>query len=466
MNHRMPRTTAFLCALALPVLSLLAACGGGESNNFSANCPTGLVEQAESPVRVTFWHAMTVANRDTLERMVGEFNASHDKIEVQAVFQGTYDENLTKYFTSLRGGDLPDLVQIEDTGAQRMVDSGSVVRAQDCIDADQYDLSDHLERVIAYYSIEDKLWPYPFNVSSPVLYYNRTAFERAGLDPDKPPATLEEIREYSQKLVDSGIVRHGIALELAAWHFEQWLAKEGEPFVDHDNGRKGRATQVLFDNDVGRAMFQWLDSMVDDGLAVSVGRNPSGADALLAIGSGDAAMTVATSAAMRSVFGVLESGQFPDVTVGVGPMPGVTAEGGGGVEVGGAALFVVNRSSEVEQEAARIFAQWLNEPAQQAEWHVGSGYIPIRKSAAEMPAVRDLWSELPHFRIAYDQLLAGELNVASAGSVIGPYEAVREAILKAMEQMLLEGKAPDAALADAAKEANAAIEEYNSRVGR
>jgi sn-glycerol 3-phosphate transport system substrate-binding protein len=463
---RNPTTAApALAAIPLLLLPLAAACGGG-GNNFSAECPIGLVEQATSPVRVTFWHSMTVANRDTIERLVSEFNASHDKIQVEAVFQGTYDESATKYFTSLRGGDVPDLVQIEDTGTQRMIDSGSVARAQDCVDAEGYDLSDYLERVIAYYRVEGELWPYPFNVSSPVLYYNRTAFERAGLDPNRPPATLEEIRDYSRQLVDSGVVRHGVALELAAWHFEQWLAKEGEPFVDNDNGRAGRATRVLFGNDAGRAMFQWLDSMVDDGLAVNVGRNPSGADTLLAIGSGDAAMTIATSAAMRSVFGVLESGEFPDVTVGVAPMPGISAQDRGGIEVGGAALWVVNRSPAAEQEAARIFAQWLNAPEQQAAWHVGSGYIPIRVSAAGMPAVQELWSELPHFRVAYDQLLAGELNIASAGSVIGPYEEVREAILNAMEQMLLQGKDPDAALDDAVSQSDDAIEAYNSRVGR
>jgi sn-glycerol 3-phosphate transport system substrate-binding protein len=453
-----------LSALTAPIIAVFAACGGGDGGGFSDECPIGLVDEESGPVRVVFWHAMTAANRDTLERMVSEFNASQDRVIVEPVFQGTYDDNLAKYFTALRGDTLPDIIQIEDTGAQRMIDSRTVVRAQDCITAEQYDLSDYLERVIAYYSINGELWPYPFNVSNPVLYYNRTAFERAGLDPDRPPATLDEIRTVSQQLVDSGVVRHGIALELGGWFFEQWLAKAGEPFVDNDNGRTARATSVLFDSDTGRELFRWIDGMVDDGLAVSVGRNPSGADTLLAVGSGDAAMTIGTSAAMRSVFGVLESGQFPDVTVGVGPMPGLVAEDRGGIEVGGAALFVINRSSAIEEEASRIFVRWLNEPAQQAEWHVGSGYIPIRKSATELQAVQDLWAELPHFRVAYDQLLAGETNAASAGTVLGAYEGVREALVTAMEQMLLEGKHPDAALADAADASNTAIEEYNDRI--
>jgi len=460
-----PRSLAlWILALATPFAAVLAACGGNNGGGFSAECPIGLVDKEAGPVRILFWHAMSVANRDTIERMVGEFNASQDRVQVQPVFQGTYDDNLTKYFTALRGGDLPDIIQVEDTAAQRMIDSRTVVRAQDCITAENYDLSDHIERVIAYYSINGELWPYPFNVSNPVLYYNQIAFEKAGLDPQKPPATLDEVRAYSQKLVDSGAANHGIALELGGWFFEQWMAKAGQPFTDNDNGRTARATSVLFDNDTGRELFGWIDSMIDDGLAVSVGRNASGADALLAIGSGDAAMTIGTSAAMRSVYGVLESGEFPDVKVGLATMPGLEAQDAGGIEVGGGAVFIISRSSPAKQEAARILAKWLNEPAQQAEWHVGSGYIPIRKSAAELPAVTELWAESPQFRVAYDQLLSGQTNVASSGTVLGPYEEIREAVVTAMEQMLLQGKDPAAALADAAKAANIAIEEYNRRI--
>lgn len=453
-------TLAMCGALAL----VLSACSSDGGEKFTSDCPTGLAGEAGGPTPVLFWHAMTAANRDTIERMVGEFNASQDRVEVEAVFQGSYDDNTTKYFTALRGGDLPDIVQVEDTSVQRMVDSGSVARAQDCIDAEGYDVSDHLGRVISYYSIEGKLWPYPFNVSNPVLYYNKIAFEKAGLDPEKPPATLDEVRAYSQQLVDSGAVNHGMSFEIGGWFFEQWMAKAGELFVNNDNGRSARATSAMFDNETGRTLFRWIDDMIDDGLATNIGRNPTGADALLAIGSGDVAMTIGTSAAMRSVYGVLESGQFPDVRVGVGPMPGLQAEDEGGVEVGGGALFVVNRSSDEKQEAARIFAKWLNEPEQQAEWHAGSGYIPVRRSAASLPAVTELWAEFPQFRVAYDQLNSGQDNAASAGTVLGPYSEVRDAMIAALEEMILQGKDPDAALKDAAAAADQAIEAYNSRI--
>jgi sn-glycerol 3-phosphate transport system substrate-binding protein len=314
---------------------------------------------------------------------------------------------------------------------------------------------------VAYWSIGGQLWSYPFTAAADLLYYNKRAFEKAGLDPEVAPKTLDEVRLYSQKIVDTGAARHGISIEMHAWSFENWMAKFGQPIVNNDNGRRARATQATFDSDGGRTLFTWLDSMVHDGLAINVGRNPSGADTLLPIGSGDVAMTHGSSAAMRSVYGVLESGEFPDVKIGAAPMAG----GDGGVVVGGASLFIVNKSSPVKQEAARIFAQWLDEPAQQAEWHIGSGYIPLRKSAAALPSIQQFWSENPQFKVAYDELSGDDVTVANSGAVIGPYAEVRLAVVQGMESMLLQGTEPAAALRNAQEAASAAISSYNARLG-
>jgi len=453
--------------LVLAIVSaaaLLAACGGGGGTKQTAvTCPTGLVEAQTSPVEIKFWQAETMANAETLLRLVDEFNASQSEIKVTATFQGTYDESTSKYLAALRGGDLPDIVQVVDWETQRVMDSGSTVKVQDCIDAEKYDMSDYLPRVVAYWKVGGELSSYPFAAATNVLYYNTIAFQKAGLDPAKPPVTLDDVEAYSRKIVDSGAARHGIALEMHSWYIENLLGKAGQVLVNNGNGRDARATEAAFDSDAGRAIFSWIKSMVDGGLAMNVGRNPSGADALLAIGSGDAAMALGSSAGMRSVFGVLESGQFPNVKVGVAPMPGIP--GDGGVLVGGASLFIVNKSSPVKQEAARIFAHWLNEPAQQAEWHVGSGYIPIRRSAAASKSVQDLWAASPQFKVAYDDLAQDRVTAASAGAVVGPFLEVRNAVVGGLESMILQGTDPATALRNAASTASEAIRSYNQRIG-
>lgn len=445
---------ALLCAAASP------ACGGGGDGGTAIGCPMGLVDKATSPVTIDFWFSEQAANQDTVFRMVDRFNASQRRVHVNAAYQGSYDESASKYLAALRGGDLPDIAQVVDFETQRMIDSGSVAKAQECIDAEGYDLSDYLPRVIAYWSVGGELWSYPYTAAADVLYYNELAFEKAGLDPQVPPVTLDDVRAYSQRLVDAGVTGHGISLEMHSWSIENWLAKSDQIIVNNGNGRNARATEAAFDTDATRDLFTWIDEMIDDGLALNVGRNASGADTLLPIGSGDVAMTHGSSAAMRSVFGVLESGEFPNVKVGVAPMAG----GPGGVVVGGASLFIVNRSSAIEQEAARIFARWLNEPEQQAEWHIGSGYIPLRTSTSELPAIREFWAANPQFRVAFDELSGSDVTEANAGAVVGPFIEVRRAIVEAMESMVLQGTSPEDAVRNAARAATDAIESYNERV--
>lgn len=156
--------------------------------------------------------------------------------------------------------------------------------------------------------------------------------------------------------------------------------------------------------------------MVDDGLAeANSNEGPSQTDNLIGIGTHSYAMTIDSSSGLGTVTQVLGSGQYADVEPGVAPMPGVP--GRGGVQVGGAALYIVNKSSPAEQEAAWRFTKYLNEPGQVAIWSAGTGYVPIVKSAVDLAPVQERWAEVPGFKVAYDQLVTGPNNVATAGPV-------------------------------------------------
>ena len=460
----------YLTILAVVLATLLlASCGGGEAEP-SEGTPVGRAEfpTPESPVTFTFWHSMTAANEQTLEALADRFNSTHPWARVNLVFQGTYQDNLNKVLASLGSQELPALTQLEDTTIQRMVDSGAIVPMYEFIERDNYDLSDFEPRIIAYYSVQDKLNSMPFNVSNPILYYNKKALEDVGLDPDKPPRTLQEVREYSEKLIqrDAGgnVTRSGISLEISPWYFEQMMAAHGDLYVNNENGREARATEALFNNEAGLDILTWWQEMVADDLAVNVGRNPSGLDALLAIGVERVVMTIGSSAALRSVVDILESGEFPNVELGTGPMP--LLEGSeGGVVVGGASFWILKARPVAEQEAAWEFVKFLVEPQSQAEWYAGSGYLPIRRSALELEPSVQVQEEYPHFAIAVEQLQAAPGGPATAGAVIGPFAEIREAISSAIERMLLKGGSPEDVLRGAAEEANRALEDYARRVG-
>ena len=334
------KVRAVLTAAGLILVVLAgAACGGGKEAGPSATPPRQIATPS-GPVTISFWHVATGGPKDTLTRLTDQFNASQDRITVSLVFQGTYDDNMNKILASLGSGDLPALAQLDDPKTQLIADSGAAVPVQDFIDAEGYDLSDFLPQVLDYYRVGGRLLGMPFNVTNPILYYNKKAFEKAGLDPQQPPRTLDDVRAYSQKIVDAGVAPHGIALDINPWYFEQMLSKAGAEFVNNGNGREARATEVAFDGPQGLAIFTWWKDMVASGLALNVGRNPTGADQILAIASQQAEMTIGSVSALRSVVNLLQSGQYPDIELGTGFLPG-PAGGTGGVVVGGGALYIM-----------------------------------------------------------------------------------------------------------------------------
>ena len=459
----MSRFLALLIAVLLLSLSLAACGGGGEKAT-----PTGETPGAGPPggtVTINLWHSEAAANLDTLERLISRYNSSQDEVRVQPFFQGTDEETMAKLVTSLRSGQVPAIAFVPEVDTQKMIDSGAVAPVQNFIDREGYDLSDLDEKSIQTYTVQGELWAMPFCSGVPLLYYNKVTFREVGLDPERPPRDLEELRQYSEKILkrdSSGqVVRSGIAIDVQDWT-ERVLAEHGDLFMDNNNGRDGRATKVLFDDDAGRWFFQWWHEMVDEGLAFNVGRNPTFADSLMAIASGRAAMTFSYSSALRSVVDVLEKGAA-GVEIGVGALPGVPG-GTGTPLLFGRVLWILNLRPEREQEAAWKFIKWLMEPEQQAEWFAGSGYLPVSHSAIDLPAAKDVIAKYPLFQVPLDLYLKSPTTPAALGALLGPFRQVREALDQGVEAMLSGAQDPFAALDDAAASANQIIEEYNQRV--
>ena len=470
-----PRSQLLATGVALSLL--FAACGGGGDDDGGggggggdgagavnpADCGFDELAAATKPVEITFWHAMARANVDAVKELVKRFHASQDDVRVKLVQQPGYQESLTKYKAGLSTGDLPDVIQLEETTVQVMLDSQSTIPMQACVDADSYDLTDFLPRATAYYSTDDVLRSMPWSVSNPILMFNVSAFEKAGLDPANPPDTLEEVRAASQKIVDSGAAKYGVALRIEPYINEFLFAKSGATYVNNGNGRKARATAAQLDSDIGLQIWTWWKSMVDDGLALNTGGEAGNIDHLLAIGNKQAAMAFEASGVLGTIREVLESGQFPGVVMGAGPLPALTS--GGGVPVGDGSLWIPKASSPEKRAAAWQLIKFLSEPAQQAYLSFAGGYVPIRKSAPDDPQLAETWSATPIFRVAYDQLVSGPLDDATVGSVIGDYQGVRDAVRDGLTAMLAQGKSPQEALAQAQSAADAAIQEYNTRVG-
>ena len=451
--------------LFVVILSLvLTACGGGGKS--ASN------EATSGPVNITFWHSETASNSDNLVKLVDRFNASQNEVKVEPIYQGG-DQDLTlKLIASMPSGNVPTIAYMSEPYTQPMIDSGQIVPIQQYIDRDKYDLSDFAPAAIAYYTVSNTLYAMPCGLVVPVMYYNKVPFREAGLDPDQPPRDLDEARAVSEKLVQrdsaGNVTRFGFALELHPWYLEVMLAGAGQPYVNNDNGRDGVATEVAFDNDAGRKYFQWWHDMVQDGLALNTGWSPAaGVDALMAVGVNKAVMVLGGSSGMRSIVDVLARGGLEGIEPGVAAVPGIPGavpEGSPGVYT--RSLWIMSARPEAERDAAWKFIRWFAEPEQQAEWFAGSGYLPVRNSAYDLPAAKDIIAQYPEFQIPVDLFAKTATTTAALGPLLGPFEQVRGAVREAIESLLSGAASPDEAMETAVRNANAAIEDYNRRMGR
>jgi len=419
-------------------------------------------------VEITLWHSEFASALNAIQDLARRFNESQSEVKVKLAFQGTSDDNMAKVLSSVRGGQAPTIAYLDEIQAQRIIDSGGFRPVQDFLDLEDYDFSDFDEKTIQFYTVDDKLWAMPISLAVPLLYYNKIPFREVGLDPEKPPKDLEEMKEISRQFVkrDShgNLTRTGMALDINPWYLEVVMGEHGDLYVNNENGREGRATAVEWDGPTGQAFFTWWRDVVKEDLALNVGRALTSPDYLLALGSGQAVMTRASSSGLRSVVDVLEGGLAQtEVDLGIAPLPGVPG-GTGYSAVYSRALWFAKDRPEEEQAAGWKFVKWLMEPEQQAEWFAGSGYLPTRTSSYDLPAAQDIMDKYPGFRVAMDFFLASPVTPATLGPLLGPFNEVREAMLQGLEETVVGDKDPVAALTDASEEANQVIEDYNRRV--
>lgn len=485
MTPRTHRPRALLAALLAAVL-LAAACGGdsGETGDQVAGgdtdggngttCPVDALEDAEGPVDVTLWHAYVGLTNETLNDMAAAYNGSQDRVRIQVENQGaSYEELLRKYRQGIPSRELPGIGIMEDTNTQFLADSGTIVPAGDCAEADGYDgYKDFAPGVVDFYSVDGVLQPASFNVSTVLLYYNRDHFEAAGLDPDSPPETLDEMIEYARQIKAAGVVDRPVVLNMQPWFIEFWLTGAGASLVGNDNGRgEGATTESAFDNDATRDLFQKLKTMQDDGLLNPVPGTEGQFDHYFAIGLEQSSMTIETSTAVTTINSVLEGnldpaelgleGELPpiDVNVDAGPFPGL--EGPGEGQLGGGVWYITNTTPPEVQAAAWDFIKYVNEPENQAQWHLQGSYLPVRQATVDSAEVQDFWATTRPGRwlqVAYEGLQKVDPN--HPGPQIGPYTETRSAVRSALDALLFGGVDVDGAITEADRTITDALESY------
>lgn len=434
-----------------------------------APCPTDALDAADGPIDIVFWHGMANELESPLVELTDAYNASQDKVRVELENQTSYESAIDKY-VAVGASSRPTLIQLPEYVLRSFADSGTTVPAEACLESSGYDTAEFVPRTLTAYSYEGLQRGMPFNVSNPVLFYNRAIFEAAGLDPDAPPVSLEELRAAAEAIVSSEAASVGLVLDSGpdsggGWFLEQWFGRAGEPYADNGNGRLAPATEVYFDNELGVELTTYLQDMIDDGLAVSVGDNAGGQDAFFKLADANerGAMTMSTSAALGSVLAALDAGLGGDIRpadIGVGPMPGPGDVSQ--VQVGGASMWISADKSPEETAAAWDYITYMLSAPSQSTWAAATGYVPIRTDALELEPLLSTYVEDPRFEVAFTQLLSGVDDDTANAPVLGPQREVRVETARAMAAIFA-GADPQTALTDAAEASDVLIRSYNDR---
>ncbi len=424
-------------------------------------CASALPAQAQEQT-ITLWHSMGGRLGVALTALVDRFNAEQKgKIKVEAIFQGPYNDALSKLKASIQTKQLPDIVQVNEIGSHLVYDLKITVPYADLAKKYGHGTNDLLKGIADYYTIDNKLLSMPFNASAPMLYYNRTAFKEAGLDPDRPPTTLQEVRAAAEKLVvKSGnrTTRYGYVSAVDGWLLEQFYGRANLEYCNNGNGRNGLATAVQWDQPAIRSIVRWWGQIMRDGVGLNAGR--SNDDAVAAFTSGRAAMLIFTSAQLRDI---QKSSKFD---VGVANYPSPEPGMNGQVLNGGASIWVIAGLPPAKEKAATEFLAFLGSPQGQATWSTSTGYIPVNAKAVDLPEFKEAVKASPDFAKPAIQLSKVASTPASRGCFMGVMPQARNKINDIVESVILGNAEADAALVEGQKAFAPVIEAYNKSIGK
>lgn len=447
------------------IMSSLAGCGSGktlEEQNASQNNANAETEDQEFSMadakevdgtEISFWHSMGGVNGQAIDTLVEKFNSENEYgITVNAQYQGEYDDSLNKLKSAQIGNMGADLVQVYEIGSRFMIESGWIIPMQEMIDADQYDMSSIEPNLAAYYTIDDQLYSMPFNSSTPIMYYNKDMFEKAGIT--EIPDSLEAIEKVGDQLLEKGGAGEVISLGIYGWFFEQFMGKQGLDYANNGNGRTEAATAVAFDENGGAAniLTAWK-SLYDKGYAPNVGK---GGDAGLAdFSAGKSAITLGSTASLKQILQDV-NGKFE---VGTAYFPKVQSSDEGGVSIGGASLWALNNEDPKKARATWEFIKFLVSAESQAYWNAQTGYFPVTTDAHEEPVFKENIEKYPQFQTAIDQL--HDSSPKYVGALLSVFPEARATVESQIESLLNGDQDVDETVSKLAESINKSIEEYN-----
>ena len=286
-------------------------------------------------------------------------------------------------------------------------------------------------------------------------------FKEAGLDPNNPPKTFEDIlaigKKFLKKDSNGNIIQTAITWPMHAWFFEQFMANQNELLINNGNGRKGNATKAVFNSPAGLKIFKFWKTLTDEDLIINTKKEDWDAADQYFVSKKVAMLITSTS----DITFMVDQAEKQGFELGTFFLPRPKDSQTGGVIIGGGSLWMSKDHPKKEIDAAWKFLKFMASAGPQITWHKATGYFPVRKDAVLKLMANGYYKTHPDHLTALLQLLMSKQTVATNGAIMGSFPKVRDIIESAVENMLSGKLSPEKALAWAEKESTKAIQEYN-----
>lgn len=413
-----------------------------------------MASEAIAATEIQWWHAMGGRNGELVNEMAEGYNAAQSEFKIVPVYKGNYTETMTAAIAAFRAKQQPHIVQVFEVGtATMMAAEGAVYPVYKLMEdtGTAFDQNDYLPAVVSYYTTPDnKLLSLPFNSSTPVLWYNKDALDKAGA---AVPTTWAEVFDASEKLVASGM-KCGFSFGWQSWVMvENFSAWHNIPMGTEENGFAGLGTEFVFNNDDVVGTLQSIADSQGKNLFQYGGRR---GESLPMFTNGECGMWMNSSAYYGSIVtqAKFEFGQT------MLPLNTDVADKAQNSIIGGATLWVLAGKPAAEYKGVAEFFNYISSAEVQARWHQETGYVPITTAAYDLSQKQGFYEKNPGTDTAIKQLSLNTPTPNSKGIRFGNFVQVRDVINEEMEALWAGDKTAQQAMDTAVERGNALLRRF------
>jgi sn-glycerol 3-phosphate transport system substrate-binding protein len=412
---------------------------------------------AHAVTDVNWWHAMSGELGRQLERLAADFNASQSEYRIVPSYKGRYSETVTAAIFAFRSRNQPAIVQVNEIAtATMMAAKGAIYPVHELMrdQAEQFSPTAYLPAISGYYTdLEGNMLSFPFNASTPILYYNKDLFRAAGLDPAVAPKTWPELGAAAKRLRAAGVAC-GFTTSWPSWiNVENFLAFHNLPIATKSNGMGGLDAVLIFNNPLLvrhiAQLSEWQKTKIFDygGRSISAEPRFQNGDCGIFIGSSGTRADILANAKFEVGYGMLP--YWPDVAG--APQNSI---------IGGATLWVLRDRPRDEYKGVAKFFAYLSRPEVQAAWHQNTGYLPITHAAFDLTRAQGFYDRNPGTAISIEQITLKSPTENSKGLRLGSFVLIRDAIEDELEQAFSGKKPAQAALDSAVERGNRLLRQF------